>query len=229
MKKIHRFITPFQQRGKSIAITDPELIHQWKDVLKLRVGETIVLTNETQIEAMCTITSLSKIQALLEVEELCQNEMNPLKNVTLYLAVLKKENFELALQKASEMGITKIVPLITERTVKTGLNMDRLVKISREAAELSGRSSFTKISDILSFEDALLSDSNQIKILFDITGEAFTSPDASDISIYIGPEGGFTDTEIALAKQKNCAIASLSALTLRGETAAIIASYLALM
>lgn len=226
--KIHRFITPFEIKNNSIIIEDMELLHQWRDVLKLRKDETIILTDETQIEAVCVIESLSKNEAILHVTEIRENNNPPLRNITLYLAILKKENFELVAQKASEMGIYTIVPIVTERTIKTGLNMDRLLKISREAAELSGRSTFTAVEEAMLFKDAITKDIHETKILFDISGERFVAPDIEQASIYIGPEGGFTEEEIIFAKANGCNVANLGNLTLRGETAAIIAGYLSL-
>lgn len=87
----------------------------------------------------------------------------------------------------------------------------------------------TKINEIKNFKDAVISDKNQNKILFDISGKNLgRAKQSENISIYVGPEGGFTEEEINLAKSNGATIASLGPLTLRGETAGIIASYLAL-
>ncbi len=226
MKKIHRFMTPYQKLGDIIELRDTETIHQMKDVLKLRVGENCSIV-EKDADILCSIIDMNKDRIQCRIVEVTLNESEPTKNVVLYLAILKKENFELALQKASEIGITTIVPVITTRTVKTGLNMERLEKIAREAGELSGRSSSIEIKDITPFSEALEKDTSNTKILFDISGSLLEAWPTGSTSIYIGPEGGFTEEELSLVKEHNITIASLGNLTLRGETAAIVASYLA--
>jgi len=236
MKKIHRFITDYKKTKDTIEITDAELIHQIRSVLKLRNGEKCIVTNGDSTEYIAEIFELEKSFIKLNIIEKNIVDTEPVKKVTLYLAILKKENFELVLQKAGEMGIYKIVPVITERTVKTNLNFERLNKISREASELSGRNSVTIVEDIENYKEAVLSDINKTKILFDISGKPVESQNlkTESLSIYIGPEGGFTDAEINFAKDlpaqsgNNFEIYNLGKLTLRGETAGIIASYLAL-
>ena len=240
MKKIHRFITEYQKTKDILKITNLAFIHQIKDVLKMKIGENCIIIGSDQKEIMSTIKNIQKQYIELEINKIEQNKKIKdqnieNKNVTLYMAILKKENFELVVQKASEIGITKIVPIITDRTVKTGLRYDRLEKIAREASELSGRNSVTIIDEIKSFKNAIQSDTNETKIIFDITGSKIYLIDKEtktkklkpkSISLYIGPEGGFTDQELKLAK--DLPIISLGNLTLRAETASIIASYLAM-
>jgi 16S rRNA (uracil1498-N3)-methyltransferase len=111
--------------------------------------------------------------------------------------------------------------------VKTGLNIERLQKIIREASEQSGRNTVPTLSPILNFVDALLQNNNaDEKIIFHLSTAPY-SPDkkADKVNIFIGPEGGFTENEIELAKKSGYIPACLGALTLRGETAAIIATY----
>jgi 16S rRNA (uracil1498-N3)-methyltransferase len=233
-KKIHRFITIYHKTGNTIKINDIGLIHQINDVLKMRTNEDCIIIGTDEIEILCSIKNIKPNYIELEIKEKILQKNNPPtggnKFVTLYMAILKKENFELVLQKASEIGIHTIVPMITNRTVKTGLNFERLEKIAREASELSGRNTVIKIADITNFSDAILKDKTDTKILFDITGKPANSLQlkSNSLSIYIGPEGGFTDQEIQLAKKNKIEIKNLGQLTLRGETAAIIACYLAM-
>ncbi len=231
MKKIHRFITDYKKSGGSIEINEPNIIHQFLDVLKLRTGENCSISNGDGFEYKCEIEEITKSRIDCRILSTEINNNEPVKKVTLYQSILKKENFELVLQKASEMGIHDVVPVISDRTVKTNLNFERLAKISREASELSGRTNITNTLEIVEFEEALITDKNTDKILFDITGEEKASNqmlEANNISIYLGPEGGFTEKEIAFAKEHGAKVYNLGPLTLRGETASIIASYLAL-
>ncbi len=229
-KKIHRFIVNYKKNSNHIEVTDPAVVHQIKDVIKLKHGEECIFTNSDNIEYLCAIEETAKDRITAKIISTDTNKTEPQKNVHLYLAILKKENFELVLEKASEMGIKEITPILTERTIKTNLNFERLNKIAREASEISGRSQITKINEIIALEDALKKDANENKILFDITGSNSSSSKIStaNLSIYVGPEGGFTEKEITSAKEKYVHIQNLGKLTLRGETAGIIACYLAL-
>lgn len=226
-KKLHRFITEYKISGDKLEIVNPDIVHQIKNVLKLRAGE-ICIVARNGIEYECEIRETGN-SIVFTVREKRMNDKEPKNKVHLYMSILKKENFEIVVQKASEMGITEITPIVNERTVKTNLNTERLEKIGREASELSGRSVVTKINEIQNFKDAIKKDSNENKILFDISGKNFKHTKQSEnISIYVGPEGGFTEDEINTAREHSATIASLGQLTLRGETAGILASYIAL-
>ena len=245
--KIHRFIDDFDLSQKEIEITG-EIAHQIIKVLKLQIGEKIELSDGKGSVGFGKIKNIEKRSVLVEMEKVQKVEEN--KKNTLFCAVLKKENFELVVQKTTECGISKIIPIISARTIKTGLNLERLQKIAKEASEQSGRGIMPEILEPISFEKSLeLCKKNDLNILFDISGEllfkipcerdgASTRKNSAEFyacilnnnslltNIFIGPEGGWTEEEIQKAKSLNFKIASLGKLTLRAETAAIISSYL---
>lgn len=225
--KLHRFIGEFDFSGNEVEITNPEIIKQIKGVLRLREGENIVLSDGKGSQVETKITSLAHDKIICEkVREIETNE--PKKKVSLYLAILKKENFELAVQKAVECGVYQIIPIITERTIKTGLNIERINKIILEASEQCERSFVPVLSPITTFQDALKDgEKYEEKIIFHTQecDEYKPEKNSTDISIFIGPEGGFTEKEITLAKEANYIPASLGNLILRGETASTIATY----
>lgn len=224
--KIHRFIGPIDISKAKIEIRDQELVHQINRVLKLRVGEQIIFGDGKGSEALSVLETVSKSLIEAKVISHTQNENEPTKSVTLYLAILKKDNFELAIQKAVEVGIARIVPVLTERTVKIGVNEERMKTIIREAAEQSGRGIVPELAEVVTFEQALAECQADETFFFDLTGESFEqATTAQATALFIGPEGGFTPEEVTLAKEKGCMIANLGPLTLRGETAAIVASY----
>ncbi len=213
--KIHRFI------GK---IENPEISRQIRDILKLQIGESIILSDGQGNDELLEITGVGKEITYKSVKKL-ETELSK-REVSLYLAILKKENFELAVQKAVECGVSQIAPVITERTVKTGLNIERLNKIMKEASEQSGRSILPTLSPIMNFKDAVATAKNDEKIIFHLDGKEYVAnKNAKSISIFVGPEGGFTEKEIELAKSSGFTVASLGNLTLRGETAAIVGTY----
>lgn len=232
--KIHRFIIPYEIRDNSVTVQDSELIHQFRNVLKFKTGEIVILTNESMLEVTVRIVHMSKDTIQFEVIDEKINTNESKNKVILYLAILKRENFELVVQKATEIGVHKIVPIITKNTVKTGLRYDRLEKIAKEAAELSGRSTVPMIIEAMEYKEALQDAQNyQTKIIFDISGNHVTPKKGlgeGSLSkvVFVGPEGGFTENEVTEAKDAGFNVASLGTLTLRGETAAIVSTYLAI-
>lgn len=223
--RLNRFIIDFDFKNENLAIKDKGIISQVRNVLKLEIGEMIILSDGKGSEAQVEIIDLNK--NLLTVKILEKKELkNNLPKVALYLAILKKENFELAVQKAVECGVCSITPLITDRTVKTGINEERLLKIIKEASEQSGRSFLPTLSSTTKFKDAVLKADSKEKVIFHPSNESYSpSKGTKEVSIFIGPEGGFTQNEINLAKENGFKVNSLGELILRGETAAIIATY----
>ncbi|MEI8174799.1 MAG: RsmE family RNA methyltransferase [bacterium] len=227
--KIHRFIGNFDLSKKDFEIKDKEIVNQMKNVLRLKVGEKVELCDGKHISVIALICKIEKNSIIVSIKEMEEDKNKTKNNVTLFCAVLKKENFELVVQKATECGVLKIVPIISERTIKTGLNMERLRKIAKEASEQCGRVNIPEILEPVSFDESLkLINEKNINIIFDISGESLGGLTAKleNINIFIGPEGGWTEKEIAEAKNLNFKIATLGPLTLRGETAAIVATYL---
>ena len=115
--KVHRFITPYKVRDGSITIEDADLVHQFRNVLKFKTGEVVILTNDSMLEVTVRIVHMSKDTIDFEVIDEKVNNSEPKHKVTLYLAILKRENFELVVQKATEVGIDKIVPIIIAWTI----------------------------------------------------------------------------------------------------------------
>jgi len=233
--KIHRFIGDYDLSKNTVEIVNPENIKQIKDVLRLKVGEKIILSDGKGAEAQVTLKEIFKNKMICTLARtvlaskpfFAKTSKDEDRKVSLYLSILKKENFELAVQKAVECGVAKIIPIITERTIKTGLNFERLQKIIREASEQSGRNIVPTLSTITNFEDAITEgEKSEEKIIFHASGEDYhPNQSAKEVSIFIGPEGGFTEKEVILAKESGYKVASLGPLTLRGETAAIVATY----
>lgn len=224
--RLHRFIGPFDLNRETLSVTDGEFINQWKNVLRLKTGDQVILCDGEGQETLATIIDADKKEVEFALETPSTPDREPKKAVTLYCALLKRENFEIVVQKATEIGITKIVPLLTERTVKTGFNRERLEKIIQEASEQSGRTILPELGEPLKFSEAIETICGPATILFDLSGKK-DIPMSGISNIFIGPEGGFTESEVALARGGEALIGSLGNLVLRGETAAIVVSYLA--
>jgi len=226
--RLNRFICQFNLKDRLIILSDPELVSQIRRVLRLKEGDQIILCDGKSKEAIVKIIEIAK-NIKVEVQEIKKSQNETDIYGILYCAILKKENFEWVCQKATEVGIKEITPIITQRTVKLNLKYDRLLKILKEAVEQSDRSVLPILNPIVEFEPAIKqAKSNDANILFEQGGESFKNLtlEAKRIGIFIGPEGGWDESEIELAKENNFIIASLGKTTLRAETAAIIASYL---
>lgn len=225
--KLHRFIGDFNLSRKEIIISDESLISQIKQVLRLRVGEKLVLSDGLGSDALCVLEDLPPRSARLSVLEIYPSAAEPEIKVSLYLAVLKKENFELAAQKAVECGVFEIIPVISSRTVKLGLNIDRLRKIIKEAAEQSGRGFVPELKEPVSLEETLRSASGKI-VFFHPSGKSFREIGEAEekVSVFVGPEGGWTDEEIKLATESGAIAVSLGSRILRAETAAAVGVFI---
>jgi len=229
MTKIHRFIGPYQLATGTLRIDDEELAHQLRSVLKLSPGEVIIVGDGSGSEAQCRILRYDRGAVIVEGMSIGRNANELPGRTTLYCALLKADHFELAAQKATEVGISEIVPLVTERTVKGSLRVDRVRKIVREAAELAGRGLVPAVQEPVTMERILTEASrNDVNFFFDPSGTLFAGAAKSvrHAGIWIGPEGGWHERELELARQLGMRIVSLGSLVMRAETAAIVASYL---
>src|SRR3989338_4193985 len=177
--RLNRFIGKYDLSKKEVEILDPKIIKQIKAVLRLKVGDRIILSDGKGNEAEIALNFLSANKITGTVSKIfppaSAEGSGVVKQVNLYLAILKKENFELAVQKAVECGVSSITPVITERTIKTGLNIPRLEKIILEASEQCGRSVVPTLSPIMGFENALKSAAGE-KIIFHLVKEAGKPP-----------------------------------------------------
>ena len=228
--RLNRFFLEFNFNDKEIIIKDNDFVNQVRSVLRMDLGDKLILCDGASNEILAKIVSFGKNEIILENLEIMKNKNEPAQKVTLYCSILKKENFELVVQKAVEVGVYKIVPVINTRTVKTNIRPDRLKKIIKEAAEQSGRGIMPELIEAINFKDALdLCKNNDRNVLSDISGcdlkdlEVTTS---HTLGIFVGPEGGWDALEIEIARSGGLDVASLGQLTLRAETAAIIATYL---
>ncbi len=225
--------------GKSEEGSDHErLIHQWRDIFRFGAGDRVLLFNKEAGEWLAEFISLDKKRgAVLKVIEQNLAEIVGIdrfisqKNTTLYMAIIKNSNFDLVVEKATELGVSKIVPIVTERTVKSGLNFERLRKLTIEASEQSGRIDIPEISENMNLDNAL-SDAKQLienKSVFfghisreDMGFVETKSSDLAPVALFIGPEGGWTDEEVIKFADVGVIPLTLGQFVLRAETAAIV-------
>ncbi|HTM68863.1 MAG TPA: RsmE family RNA methyltransferase [Candidatus Binatia bacterium] len=228
--RIHRFVIDAALASGPLTVRDAGLRNQLENVLRLAPGDALELCDGKGMEASASVLGFGKTSVDFAVDEVRRNAAESLVRAALYLAVLKRENFELAAQKATEAGASRIVPVVSRRTVKTGLKQDRLARIVKEATEQSGRGIVPAVSEPLSFKEALEdAAANDRNIFFELGGSPFAPGPSgrASVGLFIGPEGGWDDAETAAAREHGAVIASLGPRVLRAETAAAVASYLA--
>ncbi len=232
--RLHRFhiVTPIEQ--SKFDITDKELLHQWKSVFRYNVGSQVILFDGTGTDYLCMITSLRNLGATVEVVEKMTNSNKSKINLWLCVGILKKDNFELVVQKATELGVSHIVPVLCERTEKKNLNMERLQKIVIESSEQSGRGDVPMVHEIISLTELLDADIlPNSAIVLNMEGNSITefvkSKNPQELAVFVGPEGGWSVGELLLFNTHNIESVSLGSAVLRAETASIAAASLLLL
>lgn len=205
--------------------------HYLSRVMRMGEGDAVILCDDVTGEWAARVVSVSKREVTLDpAEKLRDREEVP--DLWLCPALLKKDRFDLVLEKASELGVRSIRPVVTRRCVADKLNLERARAVLTEAAEQCGRTALPEVAAPVAI-DALLRDWPEGRRLYfadELGGEpaatAFTSTEGP-AALLVGPEGGFDDSERSAirAHPAACAI-SLGPRILRGETAAIAATSL---
>lgn len=213
-------------QGRTFALDGPQA-HYLGKVMRVREGDAVIVCDNLTGEWATRVTSIDKRRVDLNVvERLRVREDVP--DLWLCPALLKKDRFDLVLEKATELGAARIQPVITRRCVADKLNLERVRIITTEAAEQCARTALPELAEPVKL-DVLLRDWPDGRTLF-FADEEGGAPAAKafantpSAAILIGPEGGFDDTERAAIRAHPCAQAiSLGSRILRGETAAITA------
>ena len=231
--RLHRFfVTNTLPHEGEFTITDENHLNQWKNVLRMDVGDHVILFDGSDGEILCEFRSLDKKSAIFSVIEK-RAGLKLKREVTLFMSLIKRDHFEMVLEKATELGVSRIVPVEAMRSEKKGINRERCEKILREAAEQSGRTSIPILDDVISLRK--IPDTYKLPfVLFDprseVSAHAYSTPTVdAPLGILIGPEGGFTDEEVEFFKTRNTPVVTVGPTVLRAETAAIVALTLALV
>ena len=224
------YASPEQFQSGVILLNEDETRHL-RDVLRLREKAEVRVFDGAGKEFSCVIESISKQEAALRIRsEIAPYAPESDLNLTLAVALLKGEKFDLVVQKATELGVTHLVPLSTKRAdVKikderdAEKKLERWRKIALEAAKQSGRAKLMTVENPAKFENFIESEVDATKILFAERGGANFSEIAANRKIIavVGAEGGWEPTEIETAQAHGFQIITFGGRILRAETAAI--------
>ncbi|HEX9896105.1 MAG TPA: RsmE family RNA methyltransferase [Dehalococcoidales bacterium] len=231
---MHRFfISKESFAGDNVSITG-QPAYQITRVLRLKRGDRVTLLDDTGREYETAIESITHdtVQGKVIANEPGIGE--PKISLTLYQALLKTDKFEFVLQKGVELGITGFIPFMSERCVvrkPSESRIERWHNIIREAAEQSRRARLPVLYRLVSFTEACEQMNKPSLILWEgeksrnlaVTMKSEPFHKASALSVFVGPEGGFTPAEIELARRHGIVSVGLGNRILRAETAGLAA------
>jgi 16S rRNA (uracil1498-N3)-methyltransferase len=228
-----RFFTSADKLSSPIIEIDGENGSHLAKSLRVRVGESVTLCDGEGYDYHAVVTEVVGNSVFAEIKEKVKTETEPDRSVVLYQCITKSDKFDLVTQKAVELGATAIVPVTSEFCVakldgKEEKKIARWQKIAAEAAKQSGRGIIPEVRKPIKLEKAF-KEAEGLKIMcYEHGGKPFgklieKSSENEAISLFIGSEGGFSEKEVALAKESGVEIATLGKRILRTETAPIAA------
>ena len=232
----HFFVKPEQISGDRAVITGPDVNHIG-NVLRMKPGEKVLLSAGEDWEYLCGIEEITKEEVRLTVFEENRDVRELPASITLWQGLPKSDKMELIVQKAVELGVSRIVPVETKRCIvkldpkKAENRVRRWQAIAESAAKQSGRHRIPEVGMPVSFREALKeASSDQVRLIpyelaegMDATRKIIEEiPEDSRISVFIGPEGGFEETEIREAEALGFRPVTLGKRILRTETAGLV-------
>lgn len=226
------FVKSSSVNGGSCLIEGDDFHHLVK-VRRTAVGAKLRLVDENEqcYNAVVTEVSDNSILCLVSPDDI--DSAGRRSSVNLYAAVLKGKKFDIVIQKAVELGISRIVPVISERCIpdygeKASGKVIRWRRIAAEAAKQSLRTSVPIVADIMSFAEVIAAENSQARFIAD-PAAALTFKDYAqtlrapqNIAVFVGPEGGFSANEMQKASAAGWTAVGFDFPQLRAETAAIV-------
>ena len=199
------------------------------DVLRARPGDRVILCQNDGTDYIFEITAFDRTSVTLTFVEQHINPTEPDLYLCAYIALLKGDKTELEVQKLTELGVRRIYPFVCDRTVKASERSERLRRAAHEASKQCGRAIIPDIAEIGTFAGMLEELSDYDSVVFAYEGAYGKGPSIDEvvrgnekrIALIVGPEGGFSDDEVAAAARAGWKGVTLGKRILRAETAAI--------
>ncbi|MBQ6554992.1 MAG: 16S rRNA (uracil(1498)-N(3))-methyltransferase [Firmicutes bacterium] len=233
------FTSPESINGDEITLDEETSLHLSR-VLRCKAGDMITVGDGSDNDYECEITEITKNAVRAKIIDKHLNLNEPDIKITLYQGLPKGDKTELIIQKCVEIGVDRIVPVSTTRSVvkldkKGGKKIERWNKISLSAAKQCGRGKIPEVSPVMTFKEAvedsrkcdgrLIPYENEQKNGLKSFCENFKG---KSIAVFIGPEGGFDTSEIELAKADGITPVTLGKRILRTETAGLVTAVILL-
>jgi 16S rRNA (uracil1498-N3)-methyltransferase len=238
----NRFFVPKSSfEGRRVRLS-PEQAHQICHVLRLKPGEPIVVLDNEGTEYDVTLTTLDLQETAGEVVRQRPVHSEPAIEVVLFQSLLAREKFEWVLQKGTEVGVTRFVPVMTQRSIVRAKRVEekklaRWEKILVEAAEQAHRGRVPRLDHAVRFDRIVEHLDRFDRCMIAVPGDGTSTlrkalgshkQTPSSVALLIGPEGGFTPEEVESARAGGAVPINLGPRVLRTETAAVVASALIL-
>jgi 16S rRNA (uracil1498-N3)-methyltransferase len=213
-----------------VSIDGPELRHL--RTFRLRAGAELVVFDGSGAEYTVRLSEVGRHRALATVLRVERPEREASVHIVLAPALLKGPRMDTLVEKATELGVARLAPVLTERVVARGEHRERWERIVAAAAKQCGRTRLPVVAAPCPLADRLAESGPALRL---VAWEAERTTRITDLPVTVdaallvtGPEGGFTTDEIDLARARDCRLVGLGARVLRAETAAIVAVALCL-
>ncbi|MCX5749450.1 MAG: 16S rRNA (uracil(1498)-N(3))-methyltransferase [Candidatus Saganbacteria bacterium] len=228
---MNRFFVPRDNVLGDLIIISGSDVNHIKNVLRKDRGHRIICFDSSGNEYLAEIKDISKEKISLAVISKKKNSAEPKTKITLGQSLPKLSKMDLVIQKATELGVFEIIPVISERSVPKSGKPERWNKIAKESSQQSGRTHIPGVIMPVGLPDFFKKTKDAGLKLIPFEGEDYTTikhvlnknAGISNIALLIGPEGGFSNSEIELAKRSGFTSVSLGKTILRTETAALAA------
>lgn len=229
--RIPRFYCPQLGQAQTVMAL-PDSVHRHAvQVLRLKPGATIRLFDGLGREMQATLTRAERKRSEVQMEKELEAQSESPLNITLLQGISRGERMDFAIQKAVELGVTTIVPVVTERC-NVQLSQERAEKrlkhwqgVLTSACEQSGRALLPELAPVVTLPEAMNASTDMLKLVLDPqASQGFHSLQRpAALTLLIGPEGGLSDDEIMLAQQADFTAVQFGPRILRTETATVAA------
>lgn len=231
----HFFVKPSQITDGKVTITGADVNHM-KNVLRMKPGEQAAISDGDGLRYLCKVESFTEKEVILKIEDVEKDAVELSAKLYLFQGLPKGDKMELIIQKAVELGIYEMIPVVTKRTVvkldekKAAKKVQRWNAIAEGAAKQSGRSFVPEVHEVMTYEEALeYAQRLDVRLIpyekasgMAVTRQAVESIRLEQsVGIFIGPEGGFEEAEVAQAEESGALPISLGRRILRTETAGL--------
>ena len=233
---MNRFYVPFHAGLKNLWIDSSES-HHIIHVKRLKIGDSIIVFNGTGDEFEAKIEDIEDNRVNVRINQQRTISKENIVEIDIAFAIPKGKRSHLLIQKCTELGVHKLIPINYARSVvklkdDCSVKIEKWQKIAIEASKQCGRNTITEIGNVVDFDNILnTSDSYDLPLFAcsqsdsdNLKNTLQEHPKPNNILSFIGPEGGFTTNEIEMAKRAGCKFVSLGSQILRVETAAIAVS-----
>ena len=233
---MNRFYVPFHAGLKNLWIDSSES-HHIIHVKRLKIGDSIIVFNGTGDEFEAEIEDIEDNRVNVRINQQKTISKENIVEIDIAFAIPKGKRSHLLIQKCTELGVHKLIPINYARSVvklkdDCSVKIEKWQKIAIEASKQCGRNTITEIGNVVDFDNILnTSDSYDLPLFAcsqsdsdNLKNTLQEHPKPNNILSFIGPEGGFTSNEIETAKRAGCKFVSLGSQILRVETAAIAVS-----